>query len=226
MRAAQCGVDTLLPKKALAALRLCRFDRGEVFCREGDDFASLYFVMEGRYKVTRLTESGRECLLRFFDAFSIIGELELFEGGPARTTVTAVTPVTALRLPLSYLRAELLDDARFLRFLCAYFTYKMVQRDQNLVISLTANVAQRTASYVLSAAQNGHFADNYTHLAEFLGCSHRQLLRALAGLCADGVLAREPGGYRVLDAAALRARSAGVYSGGPFCYPGLSPLRC
>ena len=96
------------------------------------------------------------------------------------------------------------------------------QRSQNLTLSLSSSVSQRAASYILATARGGVFRDNHTHLAEFLGCSHRQLLRVLGRLCEQGILCRlEGGGYRVADAARLSSLSGGVYVAEPFTYPGL-----
>lgn len=219
-----CGIAEILPPTALEQLELCCFERGESLCTEEDSSPYLFFILCGRYKLTRLTVAGQECLLRFFDAFSLIGELELLYNGPARTNAIAVEPLICLRLPCNRWRAVLLDHNPFLRFLCGYLGYKTVQRSQNLTLSLSASVSQRAASYILATARDGLFLDNHLHLAEFLSCSHRQLLRAIAGFCQDGLLRREPGGgYRILDANALRAASGGVYAADPFCYPGLRP---
>ena len=221
---ARCGVAEILPEQAAGELELCRFAAGELLCEEGDEAPYLFFILCGRYKLTQLTVAGQECLLRFFDAFSLIGELELLYGGPARTNAIAVGPLVCLRLSCTRWRAALLDHRPFLRFLCSYLGYKTVQRSQNLTLSLSASVPQRTASYLLSAAREGYFDENRLHLAEFLSCSHRQLLRAIAGFCREGMLRREGAGYRILDPERLRAASGGVYAGDPFRYPGLHPV--
>lgn len=219
-----CGIAGVLPQQAAAELELCRFAQGELLCEEADSAPYLFFILCGRYKLTRLTAAGQECLLRFFDAFSLIGELELLYGGASRTNAIALGDLVCLRLPCARWRAALLDHNPFLRFLCGYLGYKTVQRSQNLTLSLSASVPQRTASYILATAKDGLFLDNHLHLAEFLGCSHRQLLRAIAGFCRSGLLRREEGGgYRILDAEALTAASGGVYAAEPFSYPGLRP---
>ena len=219
------GVEKILPEEAAGRLELCFFAAGETLCNEGDEAAALQFVLCGRYKLIRLTRAGQECLLRFFDAFSLIGELELLQGGPSRTTAVALEPLVCLRLPCARWRGALLDCNPFLRFLCSYLGYKTEQRSQNLTLMLGARVPQRTASYLLATAQNGLFEENRLHLAEFLGCSHRQLLRALADFCRAGMLRREGRGYRVLDFERLREASGGVYAGAPFRYPGLRAVR-
>ena len=221
---ARFGIAENLPAQAAGELELSLFSGGELLCTETDSVPYLFFVLCGRYKLTRLTAAGQECLLRFFDAFSLIGELELLYGGTAQTNAAALGPLVCLRLPCARWRAALLDHRPFLRFLCSYLGYKTVQRSQNLALSLTASVPQRAASYLLAAAKEGFFNENRLHLAEFLGCSHRQLLRAIAGFCREGMLRREGAGYRILDLERLRAASGGVYAGEPFCYPGLRPI--
>ena len=216
------GIRSILPPQALPQLRLCVFEKGEAFCRQEDEFSYLFFLLRGHYKLTRLTDRGEECLLNFFEAFSLIGELELLRSGTARTNAVALDESVCLRLPCAPLRETLLGDVAFLRFLCSYLGYKTAQRSQNLTLSLSSSVSQRAASYILATARGGVFRDNHTHLAEFLGCSHRQLLRVLGRLCEQGILCRlEGGGYRVADAARLSSLSGGVYVAEPFTYPGL-----
>ena len=219
------GIDKILPHEAADNADLCFFNAGESLCEEGDESPCLLFVLLGRYKLTRLTSAGQECLLRFFDAFSLIGELELLRSGPCQTNAIALTETVCLRLSYNRWRAALLDYNPFLRFLCSYLGYKTAQRSQNLTLSLGARVPQRTASYILASAQDNFFCENRLHLAEFLGCSHRQLLRAIADFCRSGLLRREGSGYRIIDPQGLRARSVGVYAGEPFRYPGLHPVN-
>ena len=217
----ESGIAGILPPEAIDALELGVFSAGELLCAEADSSPRLLFVLSGRYKLTRLTSAGQECLLRFFSAFSLLGELELLRGGPCQVNAIALEETVCLRLPCDRWRTALLDHNPFLRFLCAYLGYKTVQRSQNLALSLGARVPQRTASYILATAKDGFFCENRLHLAEYLGCSHRQLLRAISDFCHTGLLRREKSGYRILDPERLRAASGGVYAGEPFSYPGL-----
>ena len=104
------GVEKILPEEAAGRLELCFFAAGETLCNEGDEAAALQFVLCGRYKLIRLTRAGQECLLRFFDAFSLIGELELLQGGPSRTTAVALGPLVCLRLSAVSVQLSGLQD--------------------------------------------------------------------------------------------------------------------
>lgn len=220
----ESGISKILPPETIDPLELCVFSAGDLLCVEADESPQLLFVLSGRYKLTRLTGAGQECLLRFFDAFSLLGELELLRGGPCQVNAIALEETVCLRLSCNRWRAALLDWNPFLRFLCSYLGYKTAQRSQNLALSLGARVPQRTASYILATAQDGFFCENRLHLAEYLGCSHRQLLRAISDFCREGLLCREGKGYRILEPERLRAASGGVYAGEPFSYPGLRAI--
>ncbi|MBC5580547.1 cyclic nucleotide-binding domain-containing protein [Anaerofilum sp. BX8] len=220
-----CGVRSILPARAAAQLKLCAFQKGEALCREGDRARFLYFLLQGRCRVVRLLQTGRQCLLRFFQPFAVLGDFEFAEGGAVRTDVEAADDLLCLCLPMAQ-REQLLADPVFLRFLCAALCHKAILRDRDLADAISFSVTRRAASYILAGAREGEFHDNHTHMAEFLGCSHRQLLRVLGQLCGQGALCRlDGGGYRVANAALLSSLSAGVYAAEPFTYPGLGLHR-
>ncbi|WP_244862088.1 cyclic nucleotide-binding domain-containing protein [Siminovitchia terrae] len=60
--------------------------RGEEIYGAGDTSAHLYIVHQGRVKIFRLSESGKEQLIRILEPGEFMGELALFSGSPLTTT--------------------------------------------------------------------------------------------------------------------------------------------
>lgn len=56
----------------------------------GDPSENLYFLKEGRVKITRMDESGKEFTLTLLEPGEIFGELGLFDESPRETTATAL----------------------------------------------------------------------------------------------------------------------------------------
>ncbi len=87
--------------------------------------------------------------------------------------------------------------------------------NNNLSMSINLNypVDQRLASYIFRSCQGQEhsFRANYTHLAEYLGCSHRQLLRVLGRFRAEGLLEKGETGYRVLNMERLEKLAGDLY---------------
>lgn len=215
------GFSQFLPPAAIQALRLYRFSPGEYLCREGTPALFLLFLVDGCCKVTRWLPNGKESLLCFYRDFAILGELELVGalssgGGPSSliNTVQAIGPVRCLALPMDVAQALLLEDLLFLRYLCPRLAQKLMQNNQTLSINLHYPVDQRLASYIFRSCPTPEtlFRENHTHLAEYLGCSHRQLLRVLRRFREEGLLEREGDAYRIADISRLEKLAGDIYS--------------
>ena len=149
----------------------------------------------------------------------------MLQGGPSRTTAVALGPLVCLRLPLRAVarRAARLQPLSAVSVQLSGLQDRAAQPEPHP----DARRAGAAADGELSAGHraNGLFEENRLHLAEFLGCSHRQLLRALAGFCRAGDSA--PGGAGLPDprppSGCGRPR-AGCMPARPFAIPGCG--RC
>jgi len=66
--------------------------------QEGQAGDSLHIVLEGRLKVSLLSEEGKEAILSILGAGEVFGEMSLFDGEPRSATVTAMEPCRFLVL--------------------------------------------------------------------------------------------------------------------------------
>jgi CRP/FNR family transcriptional regulator, cyclic AMP receptor protein len=80
------------------------YSPGEVIVQGGDTGDSFYLLLEGRAKVL-----GKSTALR---PGSFFGEMALLDGGPRSATITATTPVRAMRLPRRAFLKALDQDPR------------------------------------------------------------------------------------------------------------------
>lgn len=207
------GVRSFLPEEAVERLELCCFSGGEYLCREGEPARWLYLMADGHCKVTSVLANGREAQICFYRTFAVLGEFELIEGREAvtGTNAQAVDETWCLRLPVDTMRETLMNSVPFLQFLCRGMCAKAMRTNRNFSINLNYPVVQRVAGHIVCTAKDGRFKDNYTHLAEYLGCSHRQLLRTLRRLCEEGILSKTDREYRIVDENRLNELAAERY---------------
>jgi CRP/FNR family transcriptional regulator len=76
--------DQISPRVALKDFR-----KGEVILNEEDSSDFMYMVLEGKVKVFRNTEDGKETILAFHGTGQFFGEMSLIDGKTAPATVSA-----------------------------------------------------------------------------------------------------------------------------------------
>src|SRR5258705_604648 len=75
-----------------------RYPRNTTIVEEGLPGDYMYILREGRVKVTKLSEDGREKILDFLQAGSFVGEMALLERGPRSASLKTLAPVKVLPL--------------------------------------------------------------------------------------------------------------------------------
>lgn len=75
-----------------------RYPRNTTIVEEGLPGDYMYIIREGRVKVTKLSDDGREKILEFLDEGAFVGEMALFERAPRSASVKTLTPVRLLAL--------------------------------------------------------------------------------------------------------------------------------
>lgn len=210
-----------LDDEAAAALRTSMYEvrltRGEVLFREGDAGDRLYVVVEGKVKMGRTSQDGRENLLSVLGPSQMFGELSLFDPGPRSTTVTAVTDCTLLALANEELGTWLKGRPEVARGLLHQFASRL-RRSHDVVADLVfADVPGRVAKALLDLATRFgrptdegvqvHHDLTQEELAQLVGASRETVNKALADFAGRGWLRLEQRAVIVLDMDRLKRRA-------------------
>lgn len=75
-----------------------RYPRNTTIVEEGLPGDYMYILREGRVKVTKLSEDGREKILDFLDVGAFVGEMALLERAPRSASVKTLSAVRVLAL--------------------------------------------------------------------------------------------------------------------------------
>lgn len=110
---------------------IVKFASAESILHEGDNPGFLYYLIDGRAKLFLSQENGRISLINFLNAPCFIGEMELLGAQEAANGVTAITPCTCYALHISKCKAQILDDTKFLRYLCLFLSKKAIGNTYN-----------------------------------------------------------------------------------------------
>lgn len=192
-------------------MKLCSFKTGEFIFTEGEKSDYLFIVLEGYCKVFKTLENGKTILLSRYEDIEILGEFEIFGDCVAKTNIQALKDTYCLAISISQHRSLLMADNQFLQFVCRQACAKIERTNKNTCINLVYPLELRLAGYVYMMQNDGIFSSNYTMLAEYLGCSHRHLLRTFRLLCDKSLLEKRETAYLVKDMNVLEQLAGEIY---------------
>lgn len=180
-------------------LEVKEFEPAEFIMREGERSEYLYYLTEGRAKLFLSQENGRISLINFIDAPCFIGEMELLDEQRLPQGVKAISRCKCYRIRMSECRKELLQDTKFLQYLCRFLSEKATGNTNNYMRNQAYPLKIRFADFILKMSVNGYYREPHTEVAEFLGVTYRHLLYVLAQFVEEGMLEKTKHGYRIVD---------------------------
>ena len=189
---------------------IVKFGSGEPLFREGEHPQVLYYLIEGRAKLYLSHENGRISLINFLGAPCIIGEMELLGARKIADGVTAITPCTCYAIHTAQCYNQILNDTKFLRFLCKFLSQKAIGNTYHYSKNQSYPLKIRLAEFILLASCGQLYRERHTEAAEFLGVTYRHLLYVLADFVKCGILRKTEQGYEIRNRDALRRIAEGA----------------
>ena len=185
-----------------AFLELHIFKKGEHLCEERKTPDHLYFILEGKVKLSLIHQDGNVTLVQYYEPGDILGELELLGMRQQSQTIEAVGDVTCLALPFEECKDIMLEDTKFLQNLCRLIAGKMQRSVNKLVGIQTYPLENRLASYFIQkekeVGKDQWMHVKLTDLAQYLGTSYRHLSRVIKDFDDAGWIKKERTKMRVL----------------------------
>lgn len=175
------------------------FEPDEFIICEGERPNYLYYLIEGRAKLFLSQENGRISLINFVEAPCFIGEMELLDENRLPQGVKAISLCRCYQIQISECGNLILQDVKFLRYLCTFLSEKATQNTNNYMRNQSYSLKVRLAEFILKMSVNGYYREPHTEVAEFLGVTYRHLLYVLAQFVKDGILEKTKHGYFVPD---------------------------
>lgn len=206
-RVEQYGLKELPP----GSLHLFRYEKGEFLCRAGEPIPYLMLIIQGKVRVSVTGFNGKSLLYCINVDRGILGSIELLTGAPATASGQALTPVACIAVSIAEHLEHLRGSLAFMNCLCTELSVVFEHSSRNSALNNLYPLETRLCSYIAMTQENGIFFERLTDVNALLGTSYRHLLRTLDKLCADGVLQKLRGGYRIVDAMGLERIAQGYY---------------
>lgn len=179
-------------KQEISASKGCNlYSKGQIVFYEGNNPYGVYCVNKGKIKIYKISESGKEQIVRFAKEGDILGYRSLISGQQYRASGEALTDAIICFIPKEILFDLIEKDRpfslRFMKFLCAE-----LGDAENRMLNLSQKpVTERLAEVLLILKEKfGVEPDNKTikvsltreDLANFVGTATETIVRLLKEL--------------------------------------------
>lgn len=181
------------------------FEPEEFIIQEGIRPNCLYYLFEGRAKLFLSHENGKVSLINFLEGPCFIGEMELLDENRLPQGVKAISLCRCYQIDISLCGEKLLQDTKFLHFLCSFLSEKATNNTNNYMRNQSYPLKNRFAEFILKMSVNGYYREPHTEVAEFLGVTYRHLLYVLAQFVQEGILQKTNQGYFITDEEKLKS---------------------
>ncbi|HTF35784.1 MAG TPA: Crp/Fnr family transcriptional regulator [Myxococcota bacterium] len=182
-----------------------RYARNTTIVEEGLPGDYMYVIREGRVKVTKLSDEGREKILNFLDEGGFFGEMALLDRAPRIASVKTLKPVRLLALS----RTDFLNALRTSPDLAMAVIQELVRRlrevDEQASSLSFQRVKERTKGLLrrlaLESADDPErrttAALTHQQIADMIGTSRETVTRVVKELKQDGWLQQDGKRYVV-----------------------------
>lgn len=172
------------------------YRKGEVMFSTGELSENLYIIHKGKVKISRLSFSGKEQILRILEPGDFTGELSLFGHSPHKSTAEAIKPTEVCQIRGQDIKKLVMKFPNFaIKILEAYA--EKFEQTENLIEQLGLHdIEQRVAGFLLQLAENKVMNKNgevdltlsfsKRDLASLIGTTQETLSRKLANFQDEG----------------------------------------
>ena len=211
------GLDGAAIERLAAEARERSCAAGSLILAEGEPCHGLSFVVRGRVKVFKLSEDGREQVLRILGPGRTFNDVPVFDGGPNPGAVAAMEDSVVGLIPAASVQALVRERPEVATAVIQVFAGRlraMTEMVEDLALrGVTARVARlllecSRGSPPLAEGPGDHCAHLTQHgLAAMTGSVREVVQRALKTLEREGAIALARGRIRVLAPEILAAWS-------------------
>ncbi|WP_188207902.1 Crp/Fnr family transcriptional regulator [Alkalibacillus aidingensis] len=177
----------------MSKVRSVSFKKGEVIYHSGDESDSLYIVNNGKIKIYRLSETGKEQLLRILSPGDFTGELALFKQSTHEAYAEALVDTTVCIIKRPDLQQFLLKYPSISVRILNEFSNRLEQSEKQTTRFATESVETRIALYLAECVEDEDHYEftlpmNKKDLASYLGTTPETISRKLTDLETKGLI--------------------------------------
>jgi len=186
------------------------FAKGKEIVRQGEEGSSLIILLTGTARISMVSSNGREIVLDYAEPGSVIGEIALLDGGERSASVTALEPVTGLRLSRSSFETIIAQHSGMALRILRELARRLRQANSTIESDRAYASGPRLARFLQRLSLNEGGGDgrlrldlSQSELGMFAGMSREQINRQLSAWADTGIVALAAGKIKILDSTLL-----------------------
>jgi CRP/FNR family transcriptional regulator len=202
-------------QRLAAVTHLREFAKGDALFVEDDSSESLFVVVVGRVKVSKMTARGTDVILEIFGPGDPVGAAAVYESRNYPATATALESTTCVVVPRQAFFALLEAHPTMVRGLLVGLTHRLVELTNRLTELSGGRIEARLARFVLKLADDmgqkradGIFIPlvlSRQEIADMIGTTIETSIRIMSRWGKDNVVRTEKDGFLVVDRHALES---------------------
>lgn len=128
---------------------ILNFKKGDVIFEEGSHINGIYCIKNGNCKVTKLSQNGKDQIIRFVKEGQIIGERSILSDTNAHLTVTALDDLQVCLIPKKHIKDSFKNNADFSLELTKSICTNLDKANISIINFAQKNVKERLADTLL-----------------------------------------------------------------------------
>ena len=180
-----------------------RQQRGAAMLRKGEPATGMIVLLQGRVRISLLSEDGREVIVRILGPGEVLGEISLLDGQPRSADVTALEDCVLLQVErahfLSMLRGSTDLCLRLMASLCERVRRTSASLEEAVLLDLPArlwlHLRRMAAEHGVATARGTLITVRLSQgeIAALVGASREAVNRQLRSWESEGRIASENG---------------------------------
>lgn len=164
-----------------------KLNKGDFIYQAGDSLNSLFVIHRGKIKITRLSEDGREQVIRMLSHGDFLGELALFNESKVTTYAEAIEPSVICLLDQSKMKHLMSKSPELSLKMMQELSNRLDKAEAIIEHSNLYQASAKVARLLLDLEKNHHvkFETTKANLASSLGITPETFSRKLKELSTD-----------------------------------------
>lgn len=179
-------------EEIMGLIHSASYEKGEVLYRAGEEADTLYILSQGKVRIWRLGENGKEQLLRILEPGDFTGETALFQEALHEDYASAMTEASICTQRREDFRTLLLKYPSISLKVLEEFSSRLGESEKRATRFATERVESRLAHHLLDLLPEGKeeitLPMSRKDLASYLGTTPETISRKLLELEAGGYI--------------------------------------